>query len=65
MSLAEIDENVKLAREFALLGVYDTALVYYQNVVQQISTYTASLREPASWKCMNEVGLLFWKPLKL
>uniref|UniRef100_UPI00358EEF25 katanin p60 ATPase-containing subunit A1-like isoform X2 n=1 Tax=Myxine glutinosa TaxID=7769 RepID=UPI00358EEF25 len=54
MSLADIDENVKLAREFALLGVYDTALVYYQGVVQQISTFTASMREPAICRLMNE-----------
>lgn len=32
----EICENAKLARESALLGQYDSALVYYQGVLQQI-----------------------------
>ena len=32
----EICENARLARESALLGQYDSALVYYQGVLQQI-----------------------------
>lgn len=34
-----ISENVKLAREYALLGNYDSALVYYQGVLDQMSKY--------------------------
>ncbi|PIO13100.1 hypothetical protein AB205_0035580 [Aquarana catesbeiana] len=39
MSLLMISENVKLAREYALLGNYDSALVYYQGVLDQMSKY--------------------------
>ena len=34
--LEEICDNVKMGREYALLGNYDTSLVYYQGVLQQI-----------------------------
>ncbi|XP_061098236.1 katanin p60 ATPase-containing subunit A1 [Conger conger] len=36
MSLLEISENVKLAREYALLGNYSSAVVCYQGVLEQI-----------------------------
>ncbi|XP_054164016.1 katanin p60 ATPase-containing subunit A-like 1 [Oppia nitens] len=36
ISITDICENTKMGREFALLGNYETALVYYQGVVQQI-----------------------------
>lgn len=36
VSISEICDNTKLAREMALMGNYDTASVYYQGVVQQI-----------------------------
>ncbi|XP_068135615.1 katanin p60 ATPase-containing subunit A1 isoform X3 [Hyperolius riggenbachi] len=39
MSLLMISENVKLAREFALLSNYDSAMVYYQGVLDQMSKY--------------------------
>jgi katanin p60 ATPase-containing subunit A1 len=42
----EIGENVKLAREHALLGEYDTALVYYQGVVQQIQKLILTVKDP-------------------
>lgn len=41
-----IRENVKLAREYALLGNYDSALVYYQGVLDQMSKYVCSLKDP-------------------
>lgn len=37
ISITDICENTKMGREFALLGNYETALVYYQGVVQQVS----------------------------
>lgn len=36
ISVSDICENTKLAREMSLLGNYETATVYYQGVVQQI-----------------------------
>lgn len=43
--LSEIDENTKLGRENALLGNYDTSLVYYQGVLQQIKKLLGSINE--------------------
>ena len=48
----EIVENTKLAREYALLGNYETSLVYYQGVLQQVAKLLSSIREPgrkAQW----------------
>ncbi|XP_056150762.1 katanin p60 ATPase-containing subunit A1 [Lampris incognitus] len=39
MNLREINENVKLAREYALLGNYNSASVFYQGVLEQIKKY--------------------------
>ncbi|XP_054825853.1 katanin p60 ATPase-containing subunit A1 isoform X1 [Eublepharis macularius] len=45
MSLVMISENVKLAREYALLGNYDSAMVYYQGVLDQINKYLSSVKD--------------------
>lgn len=45
MSLLEISENVKLAREYALLGNYSSAIVCYQGVLEQIRKYLVSVRD--------------------
>ncbi|XP_033635164.1 katanin p60 ATPase-containing subunit A1-like isoform X2 [Asterias rubens] len=45
MSVTEICENTKMGREYALLGNYDTSLVYYQGVLQQIQKLLMSIRE--------------------
>lgn len=42
MSLTQIDSDCKLAREYALLGNYDTAMVYYQGVLQEIQKMLSS-----------------------
>ncbi|KAL4608543.1 katanin p60 ATPase-containing subunit A-like 1-like [Arapaima gigas] len=47
MNLTEICDNAKRAREYALLGNYDSSLVYYQGVMQQIHKHCQSLRDPA------------------
>ncbi|XP_072333065.1 katanin p60 ATPase-containing subunit A-like 1 isoform X2 [Scyliorhinus torazame] len=47
MSLAEIYDNVKKGREYALLGNYDSSMVYYQGVIQQIQKHSQSIRDPA------------------
>ena len=50
MSLPEICENAKMAREYALLGNYDTSLVYYQGVIQQIQKHIQQLKDDAIMK---------------
>ncbi|XP_038158350.1 katanin p60 ATPase-containing subunit A-like 1 isoform X2 [Cyprinodon tularosa] len=47
MNLAEICDNAKKGREYALLGNYDSSVVYYQGVIQQIHRHAQSLRDPA------------------
>ena len=43
----EICENARFARENALLGKYESALVYYQGVLQQIQKILIQSKEPA------------------
>nr|XP_057928707.1 katanin p60 ATPase-containing subunit A1 [Doryrhamphus excisus] len=45
MSLREINENVKLAREYALLGNYNSASVLYQGLLEQINKYVYTTRD--------------------
>lgn len=45
MSFTQIDSDCKLAREYALLGNYDTAMVYYQGVLQEIQKLLTSVHE--------------------
>ncbi|KAI5626064.1 katanin p60 ATPase-containing subunit A-like 1 [Silurus asotus] len=47
MNLADICDNTKKGREYALLGNYDSSMVYYQGVLQQIHKHCQSLRDPA------------------
>ncbi|PKU39819.1 katanin p60 atpase-containing subunit a-like 1 [Limosa lapponica baueri] len=47
MNLAEICDNAKKGREYALLGNYDSSIVYYQGVIQQIQRHCQSIRDPA------------------
>ncbi|XP_021564828.1 katanin p60 ATPase-containing subunit A-like 1 [Carlito syrichta] len=47
MNLAEICDNAKKGREYALLGNYDSSMVYYQGVLQQIQRHCQSVRDPA------------------
>uniref|UniRef100_A0A674BXW1 Katanin p60 (ATPase containing) subunit A 1 n=1 Tax=Salmo trutta TaxID=8032 RepID=A0A674BXW1_SALTR len=57
MSLHEISENVKLAREYALLGNYSSAIVCYQGVLEQIKKHLFTLRDSSfqqRWQKINE-----------
>ncbi|XP_041831792.1 katanin p60 ATPase-containing subunit A1 [Melanotaenia boesemani] len=45
MSLREISENVKLAREYALLGNYSSASVLYHGLLEQIKKYMCTVRD--------------------
>ncbi|XP_023683475.2 katanin p60 ATPase-containing subunit A-like 1 [Paramormyrops kingsleyae] len=47
MNLTEICDNAKKGREYALLGNYDSSMVYYQGVMQQIYKHCHTLRDPA------------------
>jgi len=47
ISYNEICENAKLARENALLGQYDSALVYYQGLLQQIQKVLLQAKDPS------------------
>ena len=44
-SVTEISENIKLAREHALLGEYETAVVYYQGVINQIQKFIVTAKD--------------------
>lgn len=55
ISVADICENTKMGREFALLGNYETALVYYQGVVQQIHRLLQSVNDPMRKERWQEV----------
>ncbi|XP_068198805.1 katanin p60 ATPase-containing subunit A1 [Antennarius striatus] len=61
MSLREISENVRLAREYALLGNYSSASVLYKGVLEQIKKYTYAMRDSSVqqrwqqlWQEINE-----------
>ncbi|XP_071503922.1 katanin p60 ATPase-containing subunit A1-like isoform X2 [Diadema antillarum] len=57
MSVDEICENTKMGREYALLGNYETSLVYYQGVLQQIQKLLSSVHEPArkhQWQTLRQ-----------
>lgn len=61
MSLREISENVKLAREYALLGNYSSASVLYHGLLEQINKYMYTVRDGSIqqrwqqlWQEMNE-----------
>jgi katanin p60 ATPase-containing subunit A1 len=58
ISVADICENTKMGREFALLGNYETALVYYQGVVQQIHRLLQSVNDPMRKERWQEVRRL-------
>ena len=64
MSLAEICENAKMAREYALLGNYDTSLVYYQGVIQQIQKHIQQLKDDAimkqEWHQVRKNNFILW-----
>ncbi|KAK2890537.1 hypothetical protein Q8A73_018837 [Channa argus] len=61
MSLRELSENVKLAREYALLGNYSSASVLYHGLLEQIKKYVYTMRDSSFqqrwqqlWQEINE-----------
>ena len=62
VSINEICENTKLAREMALMGNYETSGVYYQGVVQQMHRLLQSIADPTrkgKWQLVSNVLLTF------
>jgi len=56
ISVADICDNTKMGRECALLGNYETSLVYYQGVVQQIHRLLQSINDPVRKERWQEVS---------
>ena len=53
----EIAENVKIARDCSMLGNYETALIYYQGVVQQIHRHLQAITDPQLREKWQEVSM--------
>ena len=53
-----------MAREYALLGNYDTSLVYYQGVIQQIQKHIQQLKDDAimkqEWHQVRKNNFILW-----
>jgi len=65
-ALSDIQENIKSARENALLGSYDTSQVYYQGALQQVQKHLVSITDPArkqKWQQVNASRFLVWLKL--
>lgn len=54
-SLSDIIENTKLGREYALLGNYESSLVHYQGVLQQIHKLIATINDPIRGQQWQEI----------
>nr|XP_056714887.1 katanin p60 ATPase-containing subunit A-like 1 [Euleptes europaea] len=68
MNLAEICDNAKKGREYALLGNYDSSMVYYQGVIQQIQRHCQSIRDPAlkgKWQQVRQELLEEYEQVKI
>ncbi|KAG1664024.1 Katanin p60 ATPase-containing subunit A-like 1 [Nymphon striatum] len=61
ISISAICENTKMGREFALLGNYEPALVYYEGAVQQIHRLLQTITDPTrkqKWQqVQQQIGL--------
>lgn len=57
MSLREISENVKLAREYALLGNYSSASVLYHGLLEQIKKYVYTVRDSSTQQRWQQVKM--------
>ena len=58
VALSDIVENTRLGREFALLGNYETSLVYYQGVLQQINRLLNSINDEVRSQLWQEIQRL-------
>lgn len=56
MSVQEICENVRLAREMSMLGSYENAEVYYEGSLSMITRLISTIPEPIrknKWQQVN------------
>jgi katanin p60 ATPase-containing subunit A1 len=45
--LASLHDPLAMSREYALLGNYDTSLIYFEQVNRSLSSYIATVSDPA------------------
>lgn len=67
VSVGEIGENTKLAREMALTGNYDSALVYYQGTIQMIHKLLLTIADPtrkSKWQLVQKQMAREYEQLK-
>ncbi|KAK3859079.1 hypothetical protein Pcinc_034772 [Petrolisthes cinctipes] len=67
VSVQDIWENVKMARDMVLTNQYETAGVYYQGVVQQIHKLLPTIHEPnrkVRWQQVQKVVAAEYENLK-
>lgn len=60
VSVGEICENTKLAREMALMGNYDSAMVYYEGTVQMIHRLLTTIADPtrkSKWQLVSALRI--------
>ncbi|KAI5645809.1 ATPase family associated with various cellular activities (AAA) domain-containing protein [Phthorimaea operculella] len=65
--VGEICENTKLAREMALMGNYEPALVYYEGTVQMIQRLLLTIADPtrkSKWQLVQRQMVLEYKQVK-
>lgn len=56
VSSAEIYENAKMAREMALTGNYDSALIYYEGLQAMLGKMVTAMGDPlrkGKWVMVN------------
>ncbi|XP_045487055.1 katanin p60 ATPase-containing subunit A-like 1 [Pieris rapae] len=67
VSVGEICENTKLAREMALMGNYESALVYYEGTVQMIHRLLITIADPtrkSKWQLVQRQMAREYEQLK-
>ncbi|KOB69168.1 Katanin p60 ATPase-containing subunit A1 [Operophtera brumata] len=67
VSVGEICENTKLAREMALMGNYDSAMVYYEGTVQMIHRLLTTIADPtrkSKWQLVQKQMAREYEQLK-
>ncbi|XP_037303000.1 katanin p60 ATPase-containing subunit A-like 1 isoform X1 [Manduca sexta] len=67
VSVGEICENTKLAREMALMGNYESALVYYEGTIQMIHRLLITIADPtrkSKWQLVQKQMAREYEQLK-
>lgn len=67
VSVGEISENTKLAREMALMGNYESAVIYYEGTVQMIHRLLVTIADPtrkSKWQLVQKQMAREYEQLK-